>query len=135
MARFKSVKINTFLIITKEFAHIFVFHLKQRKMRCKPEQNRQYWVKEGKFDISYIACLLSFPSDHLSWQFSTSSLLRQLNALLALSQPSKRQQVKKTIFQVIHMGPEDPSNRKKIPIIFIKAKFSEIARRFQKCKS
>ena len=34
-----------------------------------------------------------------------------------------------------YMGPGDPSNRKKIPIIFVYAKFSEIARRFQKCKS
>ena len=33
------------------------------------------------------------------------------------------------------MGPEDPSNRKKIPIIFLKAKSSEIAEHFQKCKS
>ena len=33
-----------------------------------------------------------------------------------------------------HMGPEDPS-KKKIPIIFFKAKLSEIAKYFQKCKS
>ena len=34
------------------------------------------------------------------------------------------------------MGPEDedPSNRKKIPIIFLNAKLSEIAKHFQKCK-
>ena len=30
------------------------------------------------------------------------------------------------------MGPEDPSNRKKIPIIFVDAKFLEIARGFEK---
>ena len=29
------------------------------------------------------------------------------------------------------MGPEDPANRKKIPIIFFKANFLEIARPFQ----
>ena len=34
-----------------------------------------------------------------------------------------------------HMGPEDPSNRKKIPIFFVDAKFSQIARGFQKWKS
>ena len=32
------------------------------------------------------------------------------------------------------MGPEDPSN-KKIPIIFFKAKSSEIAKHFQKCST
>ena len=35
----------------------------------------------------------------------------------------------------IHMGPEDPSNREKNTHYFFQAKFSEIARRFQKCKS
>ena len=34
-----------------------------------------------------------------------------------------------------HMGPEDPSNRKKTPIFFVDAKFSQIARGFQKSKS
>ena len=33
------------------------------------------------------------------------------------------------------MGPADPSNWKKIPIIFFKAKFLKIVRQFQKCKS
>ena len=33
-----------------------------------------------------------------------------------------------------HMGPEDSSNRKRYPSFF-QAKFSEIAKRFQKCKS
>ena len=34
-----------------------------------------------------------------------------------------------------HMGPEDPSNRKKIPIFFVDAKCLQIVRGFQKCKS
>ena len=33
-----------------------------------------------------------------------------------------------------HMSPEDPSNRKKLTF-FVNAKFSDIARRFQICKS
>ena len=32
----------------------------------------------------------------------------------------------KTLFR-LHMGPEDPSNRKKCPSFFFQAKFSEIA--------
>ena len=35
----------------------------------------------------------------------------------------------------VHTGPEDPSNRKKYPSFFLKAKLSEIAKRFQKCNS
>ena len=34
-----------------------------------------------------------------------------------------------------YTGPEDPFNRKKYPSFFVNAKFSEIARRFQICKS
>ena len=43
---------------------------------------------------------------------------------------------KENVFSVFlpFLGPEDPSNRKKYPSFF-KAKFSEIERRFQKCKS
>ena len=36
---------------------------------------------------------------------------------------------------VIHMGPEGLSNRKRIPIIFLNAKLSGIAKHLQKCKS
>ena len=36
---------------------------------------------------------------------------------------------------LVHMGPEDPSNRKKNPLFFKFFKLSEIAKRFQKFKS
>ena len=47
----------------------------------------------------------------------------------------RREKTKNSIDCSWHMGPEDPWNRKKIPIIFFKAKLSEIAKPFQKCKS